>query len=696
MKKKRWSKTARLIFYPVIIGTIVYLVLTQEPGSHAVVHKDYISRIEVENRLIDAREGDRIPFRLRIENRGNKAWRSVGEYPCFLSYHLYLRENYRTVRFDNRRFPLPHLVEPGETVDMEIMLRAPIEANSYILMFDMVREGQAWFRDYGSRVAVIRLNVTKREWPEDNIPFSLEYGKHTAIFSGRQEIADALKIIRLTLSQNQVAFEGKTGRIQGFSAGIDYPQIWLRDANTIIPASRYYYDLPYLASWLEEHLAFQKDTGSLEDWVDSKGGSDKNTTETDQESSAVQAAFQIFNILGPDWLEKPIDGQKILTRLDRALSFVLSSRWDEKSGLITGAHTADWGDVDMVDRSQQAIYVDDRTHWTADIYDQSMFYKACLNLSAMMREAGDSERGAFWENKARSIGKNTDKRLWQEGKGFYRVHIHLDDLTHEFDEGDMFAMGGNTEAILSGLAGREKSRRIIEEAIKRQEEFRISTISGVLLPPYPKNFFKHPLCDDPYEYQNGGQWDWFGMRLVSAMFNEGSSRTAVQKLSEIIEKNVANRGFFEWDNKEGVGEGSDFFAGTAGCMGRALFEGYFGIELDWNSLSIAPKCGKDSAQVHIYQPANDIFVAYAYTYDEDEGQISLSYNSNSPDRGTIRILLPWTKETSEKKWTERDLDVRMDDRQTNFGIQTTNDDSYVVLRSDFQNRTVRVLRSRDR
>ena len=83
----------------------------------------------------------------------------------------------------------------------------------------------------------------------------------------------------------------------------------------------------------------------------------------------------------------------------------------------------------------------------------------------------------------------------------------LDDLTHEFDEDDMFAMGGNTQVILSGLADEEKSGQIIQEALKRQEEFQISTISGTLLPPYPKNLFNHPLLDDPYEYQNGAQWD---------------------------------------------------------------------------------------------------------------------------------------------------------------------------------------------
>jgi len=63
--------------------------------------------------------------------------------------------------------------------------------------------------------------------------------------------------------------------------------------------------------------------------------------------------------------------------------------------------------------------------------------------------------------------------------------------------------------ILSGLADENKTRRIIKVALERQKIFNVSTISGTLLPYYPKGFFKHPMIDDFYEYQNGGQWDWF-------------------------------------------------------------------------------------------------------------------------------------------------------------------------------------------
>jgi hypothetical protein len=680
MKRKRSFKAFRWVIYAIMVGAIVYLVVTQPRDQKVREGSEYASLIEAEKRDIFCQEGDRIPFRLKIKNRGKTAWSSEGDYPIFLSYHLYLRETYRTLQYDNRRFPLPRRVEPGQTIDMEITLRAPIEADRYLIQFDMVREGQAWFRDYGSRTAIIALSVAKKEWPEDK----------TKIHSSVDMINKLSKIIRLTLNQNEVAFEGKTGKISGFAAGTDYPQIWLRDANTIIPASMYFYDQAFLTSWLEEHLAFQKENGSLEDWINSQGESDKNTTETDQESSAVQAAYQVYEMLGPEWLEKTISGEKIINRLEQALLYVLRERWNEEHGLITGAHTADWGDVDMVDGDQQAIYVDEHTRWTADIYDQSMFYQASMNLAEMMDAAGEAKRASFWQEKARLIKDNTDRQLWQEDKGFYRVHIHLDDLKHEFDEDDMFAMGGNTQAILSGLADSEKSRRIIEEALKRQGEFQLSTISGTLLPPYPKDFFKHPLLDDPYEYQNGAQWDWFGGRLICAMFENGFSELAKEKLLEITSKNVKNRGFFEWDNREGVGSGSDFYAGSAGSLAKALFEGYFGIKMGRNHLSIEPKLGKDAGMIHVFQPSDNLFVAYEYSLDEDKKKVTLSYNSNFPHIGLLKILIPWSEKTEEKDWLKRNLGVQIAGKRKNFRFETRNSDSFIVIATDFDSHVAQI------
>ncbi len=687
---KTYIKITSLILLIFLVGFGLYLTISNTLAKKNLEKPDFSALIRPERKSYTVLEGERAEIRLRMKNKGRKVWRSQKENPCFLSYHL-LDENGETLRYDNRRFPLPREVQPSQSVQMTIIVRSPLERGIYILEFDLLREGVAWFKDYGSPTSRVSLLVREKWWPEDQQGLDLDYGKFTKFNSDIPELNTLLKLIRITLDHNEVEFEGRTGKIYGFSAGEDYPQIWLRDANTIIPASRYFYGQPHLCSWIEEHLAFQKDNGSLEDWIDSRDASDKNTVETDQEASAVQAAFQVYELVGPQWLEKEIRREKIINRLERALEFVLHSRLEEKYGLLTGAHTADWGDVDLVDEDQKAVYVDERTHWTVDIYDQSMFCLACENLAEMLEALGQTEKSAAWLRQADSIRSNTNKWLWQEDKGFYRIHIHLDPLRHDFDEGNIFAMGGNAMAIISGIADGEKSKQIIEQALERQKSLGVSTISGTLLPPYPKNFFKHPLVDDPFEYQNGGQWDWFGGRLISAMFEQGFCSLAKEKLIEILRKNIANRGFFEWDNKEGIGLGSDYFCGSAGSLGEAVFEGYFGIKTGRDYLSLEPKIGKGTAKIHVYQPANDIFVAYEYHFEPDHNKITFRYNSNFPKSGRIKILSPWTDLLKGSPEIEEKIEVFIDGEETKFWVDTKNDDVFIVFETDFSRRAAEII-----
>jgi hypothetical protein len=613
---------------------------------------------------------------------------SEGKNPCFLSYHL-LDAQGETVKFDNPRTALAGVVRPGETIDLQVRIKAPLEKGSYSLEFDLVREGLAWFKDYGSKTFILPLLAEERAWPEDEYPTDLAEGKFTAFRSSVTEFEVLRKLIRLTLKHNESEFAGRTGKVSAFTAGAGYPQVWLRDSATIIPASRLYYPENFLCSWIEEHLAFQKADGGLEDWIDAQGRSDKNTVETDQEASAVQAARQVFLLKGPEWLRKKISGEAIIDRLDKSLLYVFNQRLDEKHGLIAGAHTADWGDVDMVDADQRATDVDENTRWTMDIYDQSMVYQACQELARLLSALGEKKKAASWQKRAESIKKNANRWLWQEDKGFYRVHLHRDSFGHDFDEDDMFAMGGNTQAILAGLADREKTKRIIGRALARQKEFNVSTISGCLLPPYPAGFFKHPAVDEPYEYQNGGQWDWFGGRLVYAMFENGFSRLAKLKLLEIIRKNIKNAGFFEWDSRDGSGRGSDYYGGSAGSLAKALFEGYFGLRVREKSLLLAPRLGEDEAKVHLYLPAADVFVAYDYRLDKAEKKISFSCNSNYPYPGKIKLLIPWSffgfKDRLKGK---KNLEVLREGNRISFDWLSLNEDDFIVVASDFRNLTL--------
>ena len=628
-------------------------------------------------------EAETAEIELQIRNGGSTAWESRGKTPCFVSYHV-LDGKKKVIRYENSRSPLPREMKPGETAAVKVTVKAPLEAGDYLLEFDLVVEGLAWFKDLGSEPLVLPFKVSWREWPEDRYKLSLGAGPYTNIESSVPEFNSLMKLIRITLKHNEVSFQGRTGRVDGFSAGAGYPQIWVRDANTIIPASRYFYPASYMHSWLDELLSYQRPDGSLLDWFDSRGVTDKNTVETDQEASAVQAGRQVYELLGPEWVGHDIQGVPACARMESALEYVLKDRFDTEHGLIKGAHTADWGDVEMEDADQSAIYAGETTRWTADIYDQSMFYQAAGDLSRLFEIEGRRDnRSRLWRERAETVRRNADTWLWQKSKGFYRVHIHLGTWRHDLDESSIFAMGGNAQAMISGLAGgpgEGKRSRIIEQALSRQKEFGVSTISGSLLPPYPKGFFRHPALDEPYEYQNGGQWDWFGGRLVLAMFESGFSREAREKLIEIVRKDVANGGLFEWDTKDGAGRGSDFYSGSAGSLARALIEGYLGIWISGHDLKISPRLGLDNARVHVHLPASGRFVAYDYRVDDKARKLRLEIGCDVETGPIISILNPWAPPRSGRdSKAPKGMEVRVDGKKVLFRVERVGRDEYIRL-----------------
>ena len=85
-------------------------------------------------------------------NTGVLAWESGGTWPHVnLSSHL-LRASGEVVSWDGERFPLPRIVEPGESARFLVTMPAPRDAGAYIIEWDMVSEGECWFAQCGSQV----------------------------------------------------------------------------------------------------------------------------------------------------------------------------------------------------------------------------------------------------------------------------------------------------------------------------------------------------------------------------------------------------------------------------------------------------------------------------------------------------------------------------------------------------------------
>jgi hypothetical protein len=120
----------------------------------------------------------------------------------------------------------------------------------------------------------------------------------------------------------------------------------------------------------------------------------------------------------------------------------------------------------------------------------------------------------------------------------------------------------------------------------RRKQFALRSVSFTLLPPYPQGFFPHPLLA-PWNYQNGGEWDWIGSRLVAALYQNGFRAKAEEYLKEIVVKNLNDGNIFEWSDKSGGRQGALFYAGAAGVLGEAILRGHLGLEEDFDRYTFA-------------------------------------------------------------------------------------------------------------
>lgn len=101
-------------------------------------------------------------FKVRAENTGYARWLRetaavTGNGAVHLAAHL-LDENEESISRYHAGAFLPNDIAPGESVEIEIALRAPHSPGNYLLEFDLVSENLAWFEDLGS--VVLRHNLS--------------------------------------------------------------------------------------------------------------------------------------------------------------------------------------------------------------------------------------------------------------------------------------------------------------------------------------------------------------------------------------------------------------------------------------------------------------------------------------------------------------------------------------------------------
>jgi hypothetical protein len=124
-------------------------------------------------------------------------------------------------------------------------------------------------------------------------------------------------------------------------------------------------------------------------------------------------------------------------------------------------------------------------------------------------------------------------------------------------------------AIEAGILSPEEIAVSYERMKRNVEQSGAPSIGLTLYPPYPEGFFQNKAMY-PYGYQNGGDWTWFGGRMIVQLIRNGFVAEAYEAVRPMLERVVKNDGFYEWYALDGTPSGSGSFRGEAGVLHQAI------------------------------------------------------------------------------------------------------------------------------
>ena len=268
------------------------------------------------------------------------------------------------------------------------------------------------------------------------------------------------------------------------------------------------------------------------------------------------------------WLASKRGGKTVLQRLEDAMSYLRNRKWNEDYGLIIGATTADWGDVQP--EHGWGVEIDEHTHYAIDIYDNAMWVLALGDLAELCRESGADSLGGKWLALREEVKANVRKYLWDPERRKFHPHIYLDGspFPEELDEEAIYYHGGTAVAALAGILSHEEVAEANARMLENVAAAGAQSIGLTLYPAYPSGTFANPMMG-AYQYQNGGDWTWFGARMIQALVQRGFLHEAYDELQPMLQRVVDQGGFYEWYKLDGTPVGSGTYRGAAGVLFQA-------------------------------------------------------------------------------------------------------------------------------
>ena len=373
---------------------------------------------------------------------------------------------------------------------------------------------------------------------------------------------------------------------KGYNAGAGYREVWIRDFNTFIETVMDVVSQADVREALTVFFKLQQPNGEIVDGyvpstsrftdpvpyyseADTMHIGFKNTVETDQETSLIQAVRKYIDKSGDhDFLTLDVAGETVYERLKRAVDYLMTEKYDARSGLITGALTADWGDVE--NDTVCCVDIGEGSTVTVDIYDNAMMVIALRDLKQM---APDEQSKAEWQKMEEKFRKNIRRHLWDDKQKRFRPHLYPEGKLAEvyFDEERIYYHGGTAVAIGADLLSAEEVRKVNDDMLENVKQSGMPSIGLTMYPTYPQDFFPYNCgMKNPFNYQNGGDWTWFGGRMIQQLVRYDMVAEAYQEVRPMIDRVIVNGDFYEWYGKGNTPKGSSAYKGSAGVLCKAI------------------------------------------------------------------------------------------------------------------------------
>jgi len=183
------------------------------------------------------------------------------------------------------------------------------------------------------------------------------------------------------------------------------------------------------------------------------------------------------------------------------LEWLLNERFDAQHGLIWGATTVDWGDVQP--EHEWGVELDDSSHLTLDIYDNAMFVIALDHFLEWI-EPG-TPKATRWNQVRSETRRNIRQYLWDATRQKFIPHIYLagSPFPADFDESVIYYHGGTAVAIEAGLLSLDEIRASLETMRDNVKKAGASSIPHCLS-PLPRRLLPQPKHGSVVLPERGG------------------------------------------------------------------------------------------------------------------------------------------------------------------------------------------------